>query len=100
MIQSKLMCWSHSLGVWDYIQNVRDEIIDLEKRVQHAKNNVEEIKKLMNTWSSLPLFERKEDKYDILLNLDDRKDRLAKRYNEIKDIGNKIHALLKVMFYN
>lgn len=57
---------------------------------------MEEIKKLMSTWSKTPLFERKEDKHETLLNLDDRKERLEKRYSNIKDIGKKIHELLQV----
>lgn len=84
------------VGVWEYIQKTRDQVIDLESRVQKAKDNVEEIKKLMSTWSKTPLFERKEDKHETLLNLDDRKERLDKRYSNIKDIGKKIHELLQV----
>ncbi|KAK3091630.1 hypothetical protein FSP39_021358 [Pinctada imbricata] len=72
-----------------------NQVIDLESRVQKAKNNVEDIKQLMATWSKDSLFVRKEEKHDVLLNLDDRKDRLAKRYGEIKDIGAKIHGLVK-----
>lgn len=83
--------------MWEYIEKTRDQIIDLEKRVQQAKDNVEEVKTLMATWSKQPLFERKEDKYDTLLNLDDRKERLNKRYEEIKNIGEKIHGLLQVI---
>ena len=71
-------------------------MIDLETRVQKTKNNVEEIQKLMSTWSKLPLFTRKEEKNDTLLNLTDREERLNKRYNEIKAIGDQIHGLLKV----
>lgn len=83
-------------GVWEYICSTRDQVMDLQSCVQKAKNNVEEITKLMSTWSKQPLFERKEDKHDTLLNLDDRNDRLGKRYNEIKNIGDKIHKLLQV----
>jgi phage shock protein A len=72
--------------VWEYIQKTRDQVIDLESRVQKAKDNVEEIKNLMSTWSKTPLFERKEEKYETVLNLDDRKERLEKRYTNIKDI--------------
>lgn len=91
----KSLNWE-SQGVWEYIEKTRDQITDLEKRVQQAKDNVEEVKTLMATWSKQPLFERKEDKYDTLLNLDDRKERLNKRYEEIKNIGEKIHGLLQV----
>ena len=82
---------------WGYIEETRDIVHDLEQRVQKAKDNVEAITKLMQTWNKLPLFERKkEGKTDHTLNLDDRSDRLNKRYNEIKEVGNKIHALVKV----
>ena len=71
-------------------------MIDLETRVQKTKNNVDEIVRLMSTWSKTPLFTRKEEKNDTLLNLTDRDDRLNKRYSEIKIIGEQIHGLLKV----
>lgn len=72
---------------------------DLEQRVQKAKDNVEAIAKLMQTWNKVPLFERKkEGKTDHMLNLDDRNERINKRYNEIKEVGTKIHALVKVRF--
>ena len=85
-------------GIWDYIQSTRDEVIDLENRVQKAKNNVEDVQKLMSTWSKSPLFTRKEEKNDSLLNLTDRDDRLKKRFDEINTIGEKIHGLLTVIF--
>jgi hypothetical protein len=52
----------------------------------------------MSTWSKTPLFERKEEKYETVLNLDDRKERLEKRYTNIKDIGKKLHAILQVQY--
>ena len=54
----------------------------------------------MTTWSKTPLFERKEDKNDTLMMLDDRDDRTNKRYTEIKAAGDKIHELLKVSFFS
>ena len=83
-------------GVWEYIEKTRDQVTDLESRVQKSKNNVEEVEKLMSTWSKLPLFERSSEKYDTLLYLDDRKERLEKRYKQITEIGQKLHELLKV----
>ena len=83
-------------AVWEYIEKTRDQVHDLEVRVQKAKDNVEEIQKIMTTWTKQPLFERKEDKYDTLLNLDDREDRINKRYAEVRTYGDKIHSLLKV----
>uniref|UniRef100_A0A8C9SNB8 Dynein axonemal heavy chain 17 n=1 Tax=Scleropages formosus TaxID=113540 RepID=A0A8C9SNB8_SCLFO len=82
-----------SEGIWDYIQKVRDMVRDLERCLQKVKDNVEVIQNIMKTWMS-PIFERKEGK-DTLINLDDRTERLEKRYSYIRDSGNRIHSLLK-----
>ena len=74
----------------------REKVHDLEKRVQNTKDNVEQIQKIMSTWSKVPLFERKEGKNESLLNLEDRPERLKKRYDEIAQAGQKIHGLLAV----
>lgn len=90
-------CLSLSVDAWEYIEQTRDMVHDLETRVQKAKDNVEMIGKLMQTWVKMPLFERKkEGKTDHVLNLDDRNDRITKRYNEIKEVGTKVHDLVKV----
>ncbi|XP_036372722.1 dynein heavy chain 9, axonemal [Megalops cyprinoides] len=83
-----------SNGIWDYIQEVRDAVHDLESRLQKTKDNVDEIQNIMKMWVS-PIFERKEGKKDTLLNLEDRSERLERRYNHIRDSGDRIHSLLK-----
>ncbi|KAM8946996.1 dynein axonemal heavy chain 9 [Pelodytes ibericus] len=83
-----------AMGIWEYIQEVRDSVHDLERRVQKARDNVQEIQAIMKTWV-LPIFERKDGKKDTLLNLDDRTERLEKRYNVIRESGSKTHTLLK-----
>lgn len=47
--------------------------------MQKSKDNIQEIQKILEPWTAVPLFERKEGKIDGLLNLDDRNDRIAKR---------------------
>lgn len=84
----------NSEGAWEYIEETRDKVYDLDNRVQKAKDNVEKIQKIMATWSKLPLFERTEGKNESLLKLDDRNDRLNKRYTEIEKAGDSIHQLL------
>ncbi|XP_077967769.1 dynein beta chain, ciliary-like [Styela clava] len=79
-------------GIWEYIQETRDQVSDLEKRVQQAKDNVDKIKKIMEGWV-VPIFDRKKEK-DALLNLDDRTDRLNKWYAFIKKSGEEIHELV------
>ncbi|XP_078081541.1 dynein axonemal heavy chain 9 [Mustelus asterias] len=81
-------------GIWEYIQAVRDMVHDLECRVQKAKDNVAAMQTIMKTWVS-PVFERKEGKKDALLNLDDKNERLEKRYNFIQQTGQKIHSLVQ-----
>ncbi|XP_078609718.1 dynein beta chain, ciliary-like isoform X2 [Branchiostoma floridae x Branchiostoma japonicum] len=82
-------------GVWEYIQETRDMVHDLETRVFKAKTNLENVQKIMEQWCTAPLYERKDGKETSLLNLDDREERLAKRYAETKESGNKIHDLVK-----
>ena len=57
-------------GAWEYIESTRDRVRDLERRVRLAKANVEAMCTVMAKWSQAPLFVRKEDKKDCLLNLD------------------------------
>ncbi len=56
-------------GVWEYIQETRDKVRDLEQRVRLSKANVE-LQTIMAGWIQSPLYQRKEDKKDTLLNLE------------------------------
>ncbi|KAL0180147.1 hypothetical protein M9458_025589, partial [Cirrhinus mrigala] len=80
--------------IWEYIQDVRETVHDLEQRLQRTKDNVEEIQTIMKTWTT-PVFERKEGKKDTLLNLEDKTERLERTYGQIRASGAKIHVLLK-----
>ncbi|XP_076454452.1 dynein beta chain, ciliary-like [Babylonia areolata] len=82
-------------GLWEYIEQTRDKMHDLESRMQKARDNEIVIRDMMDKWTKIPLFERREDKFGQYLYLQDRKDRCNKRYNEIKVAGETIHALLK-----
>lgn len=64
---------------WGYIETTRDLVRDLELRTQKCKDNVTEIQRIMATWNSCPLFERKADKHDPLLHIEDKETRLEKR---------------------
>jgi len=69
---------------------------DLESRLQKSKDNVEQIQKIMASWSKTPLFERLESKNSSLLYLADREERTRKRYEDIRLQGGKLQELLKV----
>lgn len=83
------------LDIWQYIQEVRDSVCDLESRLQRTKDNVEEIQSCMRSWAS-PMFDRKDGKKEALLSLEDRAERLDRFYSLIRSSGEKIHFLLKV----
>ncbi|XP_016382633.1 dynein axonemal heavy chain 9 [Sinocyclocheilus rhinocerous] len=87
------LCWT-SQGIWEYIQDIRETVYDLEQRLQRTKDNVEEIQTIMKSWTT-PVFERKEGKKDTLLNLEDKTERLERTYGQIRASGTKIHLLLK-----
>ncbi|KAL3316100.1 Dynein heavy chain 9, axonemal [Cichlidogyrus casuarinus] len=81
-------------STWEFIEQIRNMIQGLHTRIVKTQDNVELIKKIMATWSKTSLFDRKEGKRESLLNLDDRKDRIAKRYNEVTDAGKRVMDLL------
>ncbi|XP_015211854.2 dynein axonemal heavy chain 17 [Lepisosteus oculatus] len=85
----------NSEGVWEYIQMMRDLLSDFETRIDKTKSNVEAILLIMEEWSVSPMFERKDNKKESLLDLDGRVNALNKKYAAIRESGEKIHALLE-----
>ena len=85
--------------VWEYVEQMRNKVRDLESRVQKAKDNDTEIQNIMAYWSKHPLYERKEEKNTNYLYLGDRTERCRKRYNEITRAGENIHKLVDVSNY-
>ncbi|KAM9412460.1 dynein axonemal heavy chain 17-like [Salvelinus alpinus] len=82
----------HGEGVWEYIQQMRDNLHNFESRINQAKTNVEAMHIIMEEWSVSPMFERKDNK-DSLLDLDGRQAALNKKYAAIKESGQKLHQL-------
>ena len=83
-------------GIWEYVSDIRTKMHDFHRRLTQSKENVELTQKLMSSWSKCPLYERIEGKHSTLLNLADRDERLRKRYEEIFQVGQRIHQLLQV----
>ncbi|NXK40473.1 DYH17 protein, partial [Piprites chloris] len=86
--------WNHE-GVMEYIQEIRDTLQDLQRRVQRVKLNLKNITQLMEDCSSTPLFRRKDDKAAALLDLDGRENALTERCTAIKNTGTKIHGMVE-----
>ncbi|KAL0281201.1 UNVERIFIED_CONTAM: hypothetical protein PYX00_002260 [Menopon gallinae] len=83
----------------EYIENLYQSVGNLEKRVQKTQDNVHAIKSIMTVWLKNPLFERKEGKRDALLGLEEKADRIQKRYSEMTAAADEIHRLLKENLY-
>uniref|UniRef100_A0A2I3TJ66 Dynein axonemal heavy chain 17 n=1 Tax=Pan troglodytes TaxID=9598 RepID=A0A2I3TJ66_PANTR len=81
-------------GVFQYIQEVREILHNLQNRMQKAKQNIAGISQAMKDWSANPLFERKDNKKEALLDLDGRIANLNKRYTAVRDAGVKIQAMV------
>ncbi|KAM4823531.1 dynein axonemal heavy chain 17 [Urocitellus parryii] len=84
----------NSQDVFQYIQEMREVLHDLQNRMQRAKQNIEGISQAMKDWSANPLFERKDNKKEALLDLDGRTVNLNKRYTAVKEAGAKIQAMV------
>lgn len=103
-------------------------IQDVQSRTELAKCNVKRMQDIMNVsdksriivsefnnlatspcnsyfgmplqeWIVTPMFERKDNKIDSLLDLEGRCVALQKKYNSITESGEKIHALITVLNY-
>ena len=48
-------------GIWDYIEKLRQIVIDLDDRVQKSQENAKLINGLMKKWDREPLFTRHDD---------------------------------------
>ncbi|XP_059763861.1 dynein axonemal heavy chain 17 isoform X1 [Balaenoptera ricei] len=81
-------------GVFEYIQEMREMLYNLQNRIQKAKQNIEGISQAMKDWSANPMFERKDNKKEALLDLDGRMANLNKRYTAVKDAGLKIQSMV------
>lgn len=75
----------------DYLQELRKPVERLQIRMQNTQSNLTQIRTVMSAWAKIPLFERKDGKKDAVLCLDERCDRITKRYADIKDASSIVH---------
>ncbi|NWI54818.1 DYH17 protein, partial [Calyptomena viridis] len=86
--------WSHE-GVMEYVQEVRDTLQDLQRRIQRAKLNLESITQLMKDCSATPLFGRKDNKATALLDLDGREKTLTQRCAAIEKVAARVQEMVE-----
>ncbi|XP_059610636.1 dynein beta chain, ciliary isoform X2 [Phlebotomus argentipes] len=87
------LTWN-SENIMDYLTKLRTPVECLQQRMQNIQKNLAEMRQILGAWSRLPLFERKDGKKDTVLCLDERSDRIAKRYADIEAASTKIQELL------
>lgn len=75
----------------EYLLELRNPVECLQIRMQKTQRNLNEIKSLLSQWIKIPLFERKDNKKDSALCLDERIDRITKRYADIETTSKLVH---------
>ncbi|XP_051263753.1 dynein axonemal heavy chain 11 isoform X2 [Dicentrarchus labrax] len=80
---------------WSFISTTKDLVYDLVCRVSRAKENCEVIQLMMKGWSKQSMFCRKDNKKGSLIQLEDREDRVNKKYSSMKKDGDSIHKLVQ-----
>lgn len=76
----------------EYLLNLRQPVETLQARMQKTQQNIVQIRSIMSTWIKMPLFERKDGKKDTVLCLEERNDRITRRYAEIREASNTVHS--------
>lgn len=87
------LCW-RSDGLPEYIAELGDLVEGLWKRMKSAQSNVQKIRNILEPWTRTPLIERKDRRKDALLALEDRSEKVSKRYAEITKAAEQIHSIL------
>uniref|UniRef100_A0A803WAD3 Dynein axonemal heavy chain 17 n=1 Tax=Ficedula albicollis TaxID=59894 RepID=A0A803WAD3_FICAL len=64
------------------------------QRVQKAKENVEEIQSIVQSWES-PILERRDPKKESVLSLEECQECLERRCSLVRDSGHRIHCLVQ-----
>ncbi|XP_067212065.1 dynein beta chain, ciliary [Linepithema humile] len=88
------LCW-RSDGLLEYITELGGLVEGLWKRMKVAQSNVEKIRSILEPWTKTPLIERKDRRKDTLLALEDRSEKVSKRYAEITKAAEQIHSILE-----
>uniref|UniRef100_A0A7N6BNC5 AAA+ ATPase domain-containing protein n=1 Tax=Anabas testudineus TaxID=64144 RepID=A0A7N6BNC5_ANATE len=88
------LTWQHQ-DCWSFISSTKNVVQDLVCRVSKAKENCEAIQSVMKGWSKHTMFCRKDNKRGSLIQLEDRRDRVNKKYISMKKAGDCIHELVQ-----
>lgn len=76
----------------DYLQELRKPVERLQIRMGKTQENLLNLRNTISVWTKIPLFERKDSKKDAVLCLDERIDRITKRYADVKIAAKIVHT--------
>lgn len=79
-----------------FIGAAKDQVQNLACRVGAAKEKCEAIQSTMKTWAKQAMFCRRDNKKSSLIQLDDRQDRVRRRFSSMEKDGELIHKLVQV----
>lgn len=79
----------------DYLNEFRKPVEQLQHRMQKTHQNLNQIKSIMTSWIKIPLFERKDSRKDSVLCMDERNERISKRYAEMTTASATIHRFIR-----
>lgn len=68
---------------------------NLQQHLQRSQENLLEMRNVLIPFARQPLFERKDGRKDATLCLEERRERIDRRYGSIKKATETIHLLLK-----
>uniref|UniRef100_A0A3P8V3P1 Dynein axonemal heavy chain 11 n=1 Tax=Cynoglossus semilaevis TaxID=244447 RepID=A0A3P8V3P1_CYNSE len=83
------------LDCGSFISTTKDLVQHLAGRVSRAKENCEAIQFLMKEWSKQTMFCRKDNKKGSSIQLEDRGDRVNKKYSAMIKDGDTVHELVQ-----
>lgn len=87
----------------EVIEQLYEKTKQLVERVKQTQNNVTSLIESIDAWALVPLFERKDGKKENLLNIEDRAERIQRRYEQIEQTSRKFSSLLEEnykLFFN
>ncbi|XP_066581161.1 dynein beta chain, ciliary [Prorops nasuta] len=88
------LCWN-SDGLLEYIREIKNLVESLWRRIKSSQANVDKIKSIFEPWTKSPLIERKDHRKDTLLCMEERSEKVAKRYAEVTKAAEEINSLVE-----
>ncbi|XP_031336595.1 dynein beta chain, ciliary isoform X1 [Photinus pyralis] len=84
-----------SKDLWNYMVQLHTMVGNLQEHVQQSQENITKIRNVLIPFARQPLFERKDNRKDTVLSIDEKEERIKRRYSEIRQVTQEIHVLVE-----